>query len=339
MTLASAAVAVLAVVLFAYTCYAAGPREILDSILRLGPGGFLAIVALSGARLALRSLAWRVSIPAPHRLGFLEAFAAVLMGEAVGNLTPLGTVASEPAKAALVRRHVPVFTSFTALIIENLVYTSTVAVVIVIGAAVFLLEFNVDPAIRWATIGAAAGVSGFVILAYAMLGAGAQPLSRLLGWLSARDLMRGAIERRAGKVREFESRINGFVAGNRDRVLPLLALEVAFQLAGVAEVYVTLVLIGAGAAGLLGALVFESAGRVVNIVFRFVPLRVGVDEAGGALVGRAQGLPTAVGVTLGVVRKARLLVWTGVGVLLLLHRGLSVRRAIAEAEAVAPPAT
>ena len=60
-------------------------------------------------------------------------------------------------------------------------------------------------------------------------------------------------------------------------------------------------------------------------------MRVGVDEAGAALVAAAIGFGAAVGVTLGVVRKARLLFWTAVGVLLLLHRGLSVGRALDEA--------
>jgi len=63
-----------------------------------------------------------------------------------------------------------------------------------------------------------------------------------------------------------------------------------------------------------------------------VPLRLGVDEAGTALVTRALGLGTATGVTLALVRKARVLVWVVCGLLLLVRRGLSVRRVLQDRE-------
>jgi hypothetical protein len=40
-------------------------------------------------------------------------------------------------------------------------------------------------------------------------------------------------------------------------------------------------------------------------------------------------------VTLALVRKARILVWTAVGLAFLMHRGLSIGRALAEAGAAA----
>jgi hypothetical protein len=54
-----------------------------------------------------------------------------------------------------------------------------------------------------------------------------------------------------------------------------------------------------------------------------VPLKLGVDEAGAALVAHALGLGSAAGVTLALVRKARVLTWTLVGLGLLIRRGLS----------------
>ena len=58
------------------------------------------------------------------------------------------------------------------------------------------------------------------------------------------------------------------------------------------------------------------------MVFKFVPLRLGVDEAGTAVFTQVLGLGSQTGVTLAIVRKARVLFWTGAGAVLLLREGL-----------------
>jgi len=55
-------------------------------------------------------------------------------------------------------------------------------------------------------------------------------------------------------------------------------------------------------------------------VFQFVPMWLGVDEAGTAAVTSAVHLGSAAGVSLALVRKTRVVTWTVIGFLLLLHR-------------------
>jgi len=335
-TVASVVVAVLSLALFVYSLRTAGLREILDGVLRIGPGGFAVILLLSGARLALRTLAWGLCVDPPARLRFRDGFPAMLIGEALGNLTPFANVLAEPAKSALVRRKVPLVASFSALVVENIIYAVTVGLVIVLGAVAFLGQFPVGQALRLATIGSVVAVCLFVLLAYGMLQADVKPVTHALEWLHGRNFARHAIGRQLARVRDFEARINSFTTRSRDRLLPVISLDLLFQVAGVAETYVTVALIGGlGSASILSALILESTGRVITAVFRFVPMRLGVDEAGSGLVTAALRLGTAMGVTVGLVRKARLLVWTGIGVVLLLHRGLSVKRALDEAQAAA----
>ena len=72
---------------------------------------------------------------------------------------------------------------------------------------------------------------------------------------------------------------------------------------------------------------FARVGLAVasSFVFRFVPLRVGVDEAGTALAAGVLALGAATGVTLAVVRKARVLCLSAAGVALMLRRGVTPR--------------
>jgi hypothetical protein len=54
-----------------------------------------------------------------------------------------------------------------------------------------------------------------------------------------------------------------------------------------------ILLVGASTQSLLQAMVLETVNRVITVVFKFVPLRVGVDEAGSALLTAALGLGPA----------------------------------------------
>ena len=76
---------------------------------------------------------------------------------------------------------------------------------------------------------------------------------------------------------------------------------------------------------LLTAFILETVNRVINIAFKFVPLRTGVDEAGTGMLSKVLGFTTAIGVTLAIVRKARDIFWATIGVVLMVRSGLSIR--------------
>jgi hypothetical protein len=285
--------------------------------------GFLAILAISGARILVRAAAWRLCLD-PKEAGAVslrQAFGAGLCAEAVGSLTPLGLLASEPAKAAWVRDTVSFGRAMAAVAIENVLYSISVAIVIAAGTVALLASFNLPVGLRQASeVSLALIVTVLVVLVAAL-------------WLAGRRLsLFGAVaERLTGHgrfgagVRRFESRAQEAVQATRGRLLPIALLETLFHVGGVAEAYITIWLLTGTAPTLLGAFVLETANRVVNVVFRFVPLRVGVDEAGSALMTNVLGMGTASGVTLAVVRKARVLFWSVAGIVLMIRRGLRLR--------------
>lgn len=323
--------AALGLALFVYFVRKAGVENIWDGIRKLG-AGFLLILMLSGARFAVRAVAWMLCFEAPYRLRFWDAFSAYLIGDTAGNLVPLGIVVSEPAKAVLVRDRVPLVAGLSAIAVENLFYILSVALFIFSGAAALLLSFPLPRTLRWSSIGVLAGVVVAIVVAFFVLRAQTRFLSGALEKLYARGIGRRSIERRRERVRALEDRIYGFYARNQARFLPILLLEASFHLMGVAEVFVTLHFISDAPPTILTAFVLESVNRVITMVFKFVPLRVGVDEAGTGLVTRVLRFGETAGVTLAVVRKARMLFWMGLGVALLVGRGLSLRDVAGEAE-------
>lgn len=323
--------AALGLALFVYFVQRAGLTQIWSYLQRLGVG-FLIILALAGGRFVVRAYAWTLCFEAPHRLRFRDAFKAYLIGDAAGNILPLGIVVSEPVKAAMVRERVPLVAGLSAIAIENLFYSLSVALFILGGVVSLLGTFPLTKALRWSSVGILVGLLVVMVVAFLVVRMQWKILSGALERLYARGIGRKFLERRRERVRALEDRIYGFYARNRTRFLPILLLEGCFHLLGVSEVYVTLSFISDVPPTLLTAFLLESVNRVINIAFKFVPLRVGIDEAGTELMTNVLRFSQATGVTLAIVRKIRMLCWTGIGVALLVSRGLSLRAMTTEAE-------
>ncbi|HEY0101324.1 MAG TPA: lysylphosphatidylglycerol synthase domain-containing protein [Pyrinomonadaceae bacterium] len=324
--------------LFAYYVWKAGPQSIWANITQLG-AGFIVVLAISAVRPLVRAASWTRCFEGDVRLRLRDALKAYVAGDALGSLTPFGMIVSEPAKAAFVRDRVPIVAAISALAVENLFYMLSVALFIFAGTAALLLSFPLNSKLRFASYATLAVVVVFILIGYLMVRQRWRFLSGALAMLHARGIARRFVDARQERFRAVEDRIYGFYERNRSRFLSILSLEACFHLAGVAEVYATLYFIletpPAFGELALAAFVLESVNRVINVIFKFVPMRVGVDEAGTGLFTKVLKFGTTVGVTLAIVRKARVIVWTAIGVAVLVRRGLSLRSMAREAQEAA----
>ena len=300
-----------------------GLEQIRDGLTRVG-WGFLVILALSLVRFALRSFAWITIIG--DRVPLSAAIAATISGDAIGNITPLSLIVSEPAKAIYLRDDVPVARSFAALTAENFFYSVSVALFIVLGTAALLTRFVVDdPQVRLAALLALALMSA--VLGAALWIAWTKPALASVG-LDRLPFLR--LDALIARVREIESRAYSFSKQTQGRLGTVITCEVTFHLVSFLESYYTLWLI-TGVSAPAAAFVFDTFNRIINVVFRWLPGRVGVDEYGTQRLAPILEFSSVVGVTLALVRKGRLLVWAAVGLALMARRGLSVRRLAGEA--------
>lgn len=275
-------------------------------------GWFLLVVALGGLRFLIRARSWilcanQIGAPGLH-VG--DAFGAVLAGDAVGNLTPLGLLASEPAKVLLVRRSLPTGPALTSVALDNGFHTVAVLVMIAAGAWALVRQVAIAPAIRLSAEvvlgGVLAAAVGGVVLALTRPAI----LSRLAQW-TARLVGREA--RSTEALRDIEARFYGVFAWPVPALWQAAAWQVAFHVAAIVEVWVILLALSGGTTSFAQAFVLESAGRLIIVLFKVIPFRMGVDEAGAAVVATALGIPASHGVALALVRKLRILVWNAIG--------------------------
>ncbi|HVB38228.1 MAG TPA: lysylphosphatidylglycerol synthase domain-containing protein [Vicinamibacterales bacterium] len=319
--------------LFVWAVRDAGVQHVLDGLRRVG-WGFLLILVVSSIRPLVRTIAWRLCLESSERLPLGEAFTASVTGTALGDLTPLGLLLSEPAKAMLVRDRLDLVTSFSALTVENLFYSVTVLLMILAGTAALLVTFSVPPIVRLVSLLLVAAALAAALFAAWVLRRRRRVVSGLMTWLGRWPIGRRLLLERVAHVRELEDEVFSFSTRHEGRLLPIWLLEGTFHVSAIFEGWIVLALLGVHPT-LLMVFVLEYIDRVIIIVFKFVPLRLGVDEVGTGLATDMLGLGTAPGVALAIVRKARVLFWTALGVVFLMRRGLSVRRTLQEAGTVA----
>jgi lysylphosphatidylglycerol synthase-like protein len=286
--------------LFAYAVRRAGVADIVDGIGRVG-WGLVVILGLAGVRFLIRAECWRLCLPPTVSFPLPRALAAFLAGDAVGSVTPLGLLASEPTKVLLTRHHLAPREAIASLAVENFVYAASVLAMVGIGLIVLMT--NVPMPRSWIAGGLAALVAmlaGMAIAIRAMRGT----------WDPARG-SRPRWRERLATVRDEAVRFSG---GHPGRLWRVFALDLMFHTLAVLEVFVTLQwLLGNRSPTFVQAIVFEALNRVVTAVFKFVPFRVGIDEASAGALAPMLSVNPAAGVALAVVRKVRNLFWAAVG--------------------------
>jgi hypothetical protein len=287
-------------VLFAYVVRRTGVADILEGVQRVG-WGIVAVLALAGARFAVRAACWRMCMPPGASLSFGQALSAFLAGDAVGSVTPLGLLASEPTKVFLTRHHLATSESVASLAIENLIYTASVAAMVVVGLIVVLATV---PLTAFWQLEIVAALLAVVV-------AGGVGLWLLRGtW----DASRGERPRWRERLAAVRIAVVGFSTGQRERLWRAFGLDLVFHVLAVLEVFLTLRwLLGDSSPTLAQAIVFEALNRVMTVAFKFVPFRIGVDEALSGAIAPMLALNPTAGVSLAVIRKVRSLFWSAIG--------------------------
>jgi hypothetical protein len=291
---------------------------------------FVVVVVLGGIRFLARARAWMSCVTAleshsntppsaktaqDSKLRTADFLGAVLAGDALGNLTPLGLLASEPAKVLMMRVRLSTTRAIASVAVENTFYIASVVVMLAAGAIVFLGRSNVPDGLRVA--GQAILAGSVVAIAAAVASARYQPavLSRVARLLA---LLTGRGSSALSRLADIEAEFYGVIRWPFGTITSVLGWEALFHVVAVTEVFLVLRLLPGGASiSLADAFVLETTGRLIAVVFKFVPYRLGVDEAGTALVARALSLDPTGGVTLALIRRLRILCWNALGIVLL----------------------
>ncbi len=323
--IAVAVLTLFGIALFSYLVYSVGLNNILEGIAKIGFGGFLILQLIYFLRIVFRAVAWRLSVYAPYKLETKDTIPAVIIGEAMSAMIPLGILVSGTAKAVAVRHRVPLVVGLSSIATENLFYSIITGIFICLGAAAFLRSFELADAWILTIDVLIAGIIIFMISAIIVVIKQWHFASNFCEFLYKRNIGKSFLESGRLQVRLFENLIYGFYRQYPKRFLPIFLCQVAFHLLGIFEAFFILTRLSDLFPNFYTAFLLESMSRLISVTFKFVPFVIGIDEAGAQYITEMLAVGAGVGVTLAIIRKGRVIFWSAIGLILIATRGFSIR--------------
>lgn len=331
--IAGVAASFIGICIFVYYVYSVGLGTIIEGIGGIGASGFAIILAVYFLKLLTRAIAWSLTVYGPYRIGVRDSFPAVVIGEALSSVLPMGIVISGAAKAIAVRKKVPIVVGLSSVATENLFYSLVTGLFICAGTLFFIQRYEIPVAFAIMVNLVMLLIVVALVITALMVFRQWHWASGVCNWLYERGMFKSLLGSGRLHVRMFENLIYGYYRAHPKRFLPLCGLQVLFHALGMFEVWFILSRLVANISAFQTAFFLESMSRLVTFVFKLVPFLVGIDEASAEFVVESLGITAGIGVTFAIVRKGRVIVWALIGFLLILKRGLTLRevREIGEA--------
>ena len=293
-----------------------GFDNILPNFAALG-WGLALIITLGGVSHLVRAWAWRMTLTGSRdKTSLLRMLQFRIASEAAGQVGFLGLVFGDVLRISAFDESIPVDNRISSVILDRALFIATSTIVSGIGILAALLVLSLTRALRmYAALFALALISLLFLLALAMLKRW-RVLSRPALYLCRLRRLRGRLETLLPLIHSVERRLFEFHTSTPGAFWAALLLNLASHGMAVLEVYLILWFLGVKI-GLLGALIFESLTKVVNVAGTFNPGNIGTYEGGNVLIAGLLGLSGAVGLAVAVARRIRAIFWAAVGGLFL----------------------
>ncbi len=254
------------------------------------------------------TLGWRYAFRR-DRVAFRVLLTTRLAGEAFNIVTPTAALGGEVVKAWLLRDRAPLDETVPSVIIAKTTITIAQGIFLLAGivlALIVLAGTSLLLAMEWLLALEVIALALFILM----------QTRGLVGW-SARLLDRLGIRRMSGSGTA--ARVDAALAEFYRRAPRRLVLSILFHLGawllGSLESWLILWFLGIPVS-LATATVIEAFATGIRFATFLIPGSVGAQEGGFVVTFLALGLRGADGVTFGLVRRFRELVWVGIGLLL-----------------------
>ena len=305
--------------------FAAGAALLVGLLVRLGPGllardlsavgpGFLLVLALQTVPVLLNSLSWRLLLPPGSGVPLRSLAPMLLAGEALNTVSPVGFIGGELVRVGLLRRRIGTDAAAGAVGLAAMTQFAGQALFVLAGLPAALLLLSPGP-VRTG-IGIAAAAIGGLLTGVLLLASSPARLARARGWLLRLPGLARVEGRIPPRVREAGARALASVRSRPGAFALSIAASFAAWSIGVVETLLVLSLLGHPAAPAL-AIAIETMAVVIEGVLFFVPAKMGTQEGGRVLIFILLGLPPSLGLALGLVRRAKELVWAVPGLTIL----------------------
>ncbi|HAZ30688.1 TPA: hypothetical protein DCY65_03860 [Candidatus Acetothermia bacterium] len=318
------------IALFGALVYLSGPARVFAEIVRMGAVGFIVVVASVFGSVFTWSLSWYAllrgaGIAAPWR----RTVPPMLAGYAVTYMTPSMYLGGEPVRAHWVAKDqgVSMARVMATALVERILAGFSVVAFASIGALFAVASPRLSLLDRQAIAVGLGTLTVLLAVALVSLTRRGRWLSRLIAWLAQFLPGRAKLVRAAERVAEMEDEIHRAFTG----YLGYTALAFFFQLLTVFLSYIRPQLFFYFTQRTLFTFselsLFFTLSVFVNALLWFTPGGFGITDGGRAGIFTLLGVPLSEAVAFNVVFRFAELLVVGIGMHMLLRRGLlSLRR-------------
>lgn len=284
-----------------------------ERVLQVGVAGVAIIVSLYFLAFLGDSISWLLiltSLPV-SAVWIRRTFVVRLVGEAFNNAVPAGGFAGEPVKAVILKARYGVsYTEASAsIVMARTVNMIALIVFLIIGFVFMMASDDIDGGLK------TTASAGLIFLSIGTLLMFAVQRYKVSSWLMARFSGRSWAEKAAGFIRvieELDQRFVTFYTRHKGRLVAALILAFINWALGVAEIYVTFLLLGHEISW-SDAWMIEALAQMIRSAVFFIPLGIGAQEGAFVLISTAiTGVP-GLGLACAAVRRIRELIWIVLG--------------------------
>ncbi|MBT8447324.1 MAG: flippase-like domain-containing protein [Gammaproteobacteria bacterium] len=253
-----------------------------------------------------------------------------VIGEAYNNVTPTASMGGEPLKVWLLRHNhgIAMRESGAALVLGK---TTGIAALGLFAMAGFALVMHSEVlAVKYKAMSAAAlaVIALFTVVFFLMQHL---KLSTFVARRVGSSRLGRDLSRFIAIAEDIDSRFLRFYTEHRRRLLGSLACSVVNWLLGMVEIWLVMALLGVPVSW-SDAWIIESLTQMIRVIVFFIPSAIGAQEGTLVLATTALLGNPAAGLSTALVRRARELIWIGLGLALAALHHVSPRTAAADAE-------
>ncbi|MHB8834188.1 MAG: lysylphosphatidylglycerol synthase transmembrane domain-containing protein [Candidatus Methylomirabilia bacterium] len=305
---------VVGVLLLAYLVHRIGLRTLSTTIVQFGPWYFLTCSIAAVGLLSQSAAWWLIMRDFFQRIPLPELFRVKIISDGFNMILPSASLGGDAMRAFWVREWVPLSVGVPAVLFDKT--TEFIASIVFLGSGLLLglLSLRLPLGLIVPAVVSLAVTSVGIVLLVVVQKRG---VTRSLLWLSTPlPAARRWVLKRESKLLAMDQTLGPLYSRSNYRLLLPVAFHVLARCIGVIEVMVVLAFLGAPVS-FIQAQFIATIVTSANTVFFLFPGQWGVTESVHVLVLQSMGFPPPVGLSLGLIRRIRKLMFVGVGLVLL----------------------
>lgn len=305
---------VVGVLLLLYLVQRVGLRTLWSTIVQFGPWYLLTCLIGAAGLLSQAGAWWLIMKDFFKRVPLLELFGVKIISDGFNLILPSASLGGDAMRAFLIKDRVPLSVGVPAVLFDKTI--EFIASVLFLGSGLLLglLSLRLPVAlIVPAVISLAITTVGISLLVFVQKRGVTKSLMKVSAPLPA---ARRWVLKREEKFQALDKSLGFLYSRSNYRALLPIAVHILARCVNVLEIVAIMAVLGAPVS-YVQALFIATIVTSANTAFFLFPGQWGVQESVHVLVLQSMGFPAAVGLSLGLIRRIRKLMFVGLALVLL----------------------